>query len=40
MLLIMLMLIERNGEVDQKDFAGRLNNWRLHGFTEFGDQGM
>ena len=40
MLLIMLMLIERNGGVDQRDFAARLHNWMLHGFKEFGDLGM
>lgn len=39
MLLIMLMLIERNGEVSQKDFAARVHNWMLHGFKEFGDLG-
>ena len=40
MLLIMLMLIERHGEVNQKDFAARLHNWMLHGFKEFGDLGV
>ena len=39
MLLIMLMLIEKKGKVDQLDFAARLHNWMLHGFAEFGDLG-
>lgn len=39
MLLIMLMLIENKGRVDQLDFASRLHNWMCHGFTEFGDLG-
>lgn len=39
MLLIMLMLIEKKGRVDQLDFAARLHHWMRHGFTEFGDLG-
>lgn len=39
MLLIMLMLIEKNGRVDQLDFAAKLHNWMCHGFAELGDVG-
>ena len=39
MLLILLMLIDKQGKVDQLDFAARLHNWMLHGFKEFGDLG-
>lgn len=39
MLLIMLMLIEKEGQVDQLDFAAKIHNWMLHGFQEFGDIG-
>ncbi|XP_070193003.1 ADP-ribosyl-[dinitrogen reductase] glycohydrolase-like [Littorina saxatilis] len=37
MLLILLSLLDQRGETDVKDFAGRLKNWMLHGFPEFGD---
>ena len=40
MLLIMMMLIEKGGKVDQLDFAAKVHNWMLHGFEEFGDLGM
>lgn len=39
MLLILLMLIEKGGKVDQLDFAAKIHNWMLHGFEEFGDLG-
>lgn len=39
MLLIMLMVIDRNGGLDQVDFASRLHNWMCSGFKEFGDLG-
>lgn len=39
MLLIMLMLTELNGKVDQLDFASRMYNWMRHGFKELGDIG-
>ena len=39
MLLIMMMLIERNGQVDQLDFAKRIHNWMTSGFKELGDIG-
>lgn len=40
MLLILLMLIEKNGKVDQLDFATRIHNWMKHGFEELGDIGI
>lgn len=39
MLLIMMMVIERNGRVDQVDFAKRLHGWMSAGFKELGDLG-
>ena len=39
MLLIMLMLIEKNGRVDQLDFAAKIHNWMCRGFAELGDVG-
>lgn len=39
MLLIMLSIIDKNGIVDEKDFAARLHNWMLKGFSELGDHG-
>ena len=40
MLLIMLMLTEKGGKIDQLDFAAKIHNWMLHGFQELGDLGM
>ncbi len=39
MLLILQMILDRNGGVDKLDFAKRIQNWRSHGFSEFGDLG-
>ena len=39
MLLILLMIVQGNGAVDQLNFADRLYNWMRHGFPEFGDHG-
>ena len=36
MLLILLMLVEKNGEVDRLDFAAKLHNWMCMGFEELG----
>lgn len=40
MILIMQMLIERNGSIDQLDFAAKIHGWMNHGFQELGDLGM
>lgn len=40
MLLIMMMLTEKGGKIDQLDFAAKIHNWMLHGFQELGDLGM
>ena len=39
MLLILQMILDRDGGVDKLDFAKRIQNWRSHGFSEFGDRG-
>lgn len=39
MLLILQSLVDKQGEVDHKDFAERLRDWMFHGFAELGDNG-
>ena len=39
MLLILLSIVENNGQVDKIDFAKRMLNWKKSGFAELGDVG-
>ena len=39
MLLILLSILSKEGKVDEKDFAKRLQDWMIKGFPELGDQG-
>jgi hypothetical protein len=39
MLLILMMVVEKNGGVDKLDFAAKLHNWMCNGFKELGDYG-
>ena len=39
MLLILLSIVSNNGQVDEKDFAKRLQDWMKKGFPNLGDQG-
>ena len=39
MLLILQMIVEKDGEVDVLDFASRLHTWMTQGFKELGDIG-
>ena len=40
MLLIMLGIIEKDGQVLETDFANRLVKWIQEGFPELGDHGI
>lgn len=37
MLLILISLVDNAGQVNLQDFAGKLKNWMLHGFSDLGD---
>ena len=39
MLLILQMIVEKDGKVDKLDFAKRLHHWMQHGFQELEDVG-
>ena len=39
MLLILMMLVENKGRVNQLDLAAKLKDWMHHGFKDLGDYG-